>query len=231
MVLIGIAGKKGHGKDTIAEFLVAHFGFTQFAFATPLKEACQALFGFDDRQLYGDTKEEEDPYWKITPRHALQFLGTNIIREQGDALVPGVGNEFWLRRFRREYDTRKAACGGPFRAVVSDVRFQNEVDYIVAMGGIVIKVHRPGIEDEDTHASERGIDGITGWAHLICNDGTVDDLRRRVSELFTSIGYGPAVPTREPLRYNDDVPCADAPCDNARLSEGGCYKLQVQHAL
>lgn len=230
MVLIGITGKKRHGKDTIAQYLAVRYGFTQFSFAGPLKEACRSLFGFDDRQLYGDGKEEEDPYWKITPRRALQFVGTDVIREHTGALIPDIGSDFWLRRFRREYDARKAECDGPFNAVVSDVRFQNEVDYIVAMGGIVIKVHRPGVGDNDAHASERGIDELTGCAHLIMNDGTIDGLLERVSRFLTSIGHVPAAPAREAPR-DGAVTCGEPPYGDARPDDGSHYTLRLRHVL
>jgi len=40
-LVIGLCGRKRVGKDTVAEYLKKQFGFTQYAFADPLKEACK----------------------------------------------------------------------------------------------------------------------------------------------------------------------------------------------
>ena len=44
------------------------------------------------------------------------------------------------------------------KVVVPDVRFENEVQVILAMEGHVVRVVRPGYTG-DTHASERGVGG------------------------------------------------------------------------
>jgi len=62
-MIIGFAGKKRSGKDTIANYLVNKYNFRRYAFGGPVKEVCRILFGFDDEQLYGDRKEELDGYF------------------------------------------------------------------------------------------------------------------------------------------------------------------------
>jgi len=42
-VVIGLAGLKGSGKDTVADFLKNKHEFIKYAFAGSLKEACQNL--------------------------------------------------------------------------------------------------------------------------------------------------------------------------------------------
>ena len=42
-MIIGIIGKKYHGKDTVAEFMKECGNFEQMAFAEPLKEACSII--------------------------------------------------------------------------------------------------------------------------------------------------------------------------------------------
>jgi hypothetical protein len=107
MIIIGITGKKFHGKDTVADCLVTNYSFTKMAFADPLKEVCKTLFGFSDAQLYGKEKETKDPKWKITPRKAFQFIGTDLIRNMMYRLIPGIGKDFWVYCLMHKIDLIK----------------------------------------------------------------------------------------------------------------------------
>ena len=91
-MLIGITGFIGSGKDTVAGMLVEQ-GCVQDSFASPLKDLCASIFGWDRDLLVGDTvdsrdfRETPDLYWtrklnidNFTPRLALQLIGTEIMR-------------------------------------------------------------------------------------------------------------------------------------------------------
>ena len=43
-MIIGLAGKKGSGKDTIAEYLCAQYGFINYGFGDPIKEIGRIMF-------------------------------------------------------------------------------------------------------------------------------------------------------------------------------------------
>lgn len=60
--IIGVAGRKYNGKDTVADYLVDKFGYTKIAFVGPLKEVCHVLFSFSHEQLHGSLKETIDPF-------------------------------------------------------------------------------------------------------------------------------------------------------------------------
>lgn len=66
-LLIGLTGHKSVGKDTVADYLCARYGFTRLSCAKPLKDALATIFGFTDAQLNGALKETKDPYWQMTP--------------------------------------------------------------------------------------------------------------------------------------------------------------------
>ncbi len=178
-MLIGFLAKKRHGKDTCADYLVNQFGFTKIAFADPLKKGVGELFGFSDEQLYGDQKESIDEYWGITPRLAFQYLGTDVFRNDIQKIMPNIQNQFWVRKFQRTY--LEAIAKDPnARYVVSDVRFQNEVDIIHELGGTVTKIHRPNIDLIDNHLSETEIDRVKNYDHMIQNDGTIKNLHDKL---------------------------------------------------
>lgn len=147
--LIGIVGKKGAGKDTTADYIVRRYGFVKRAYAAPLKEACKALFSFTESQLEDPIEKETiDKRWGKTPREAMQWLGTDVVRQS-------LGSDFWIRHmgFYVEKDSG-------VRLVIPDVRFPNEADWIRKNGGVLIRVVRPDSSPTDMHASEIEQDNI-----------------------------------------------------------------------
>jgi hypothetical protein len=174
--LIGIIGRKRSGKDTIGDHLVRKYGFMKYSFATPLKEACKAMFGFSDEQLNGDLKEVVDPEWNVTPRLVMQYFGTELMRKGIGKILPEVGEDFWVVCFEKFYLKNMNK-----KIVVTDVRYPNERDIIKKLGGIVIGVVRPSIQYIDNHISETSVDVNTADMILI-NDGTVEELLEKVSK-------------------------------------------------
>lgn len=93
--IIGICGLAGSGKDTIGDIIVGNISnWEKMSFASHLKDVTSLLFGFDRKMLAGETpedrliREQPDKFWSnkmskdFTPRYALQFLGTNLLRNQ-----------------------------------------------------------------------------------------------------------------------------------------------------
>lgn len=174
MRLIGICGKKRHGKDTVAQILKKNYGYGIHHFADPLKEACSLIFGFTDEQLNGADKEAIDGFWKTTPRNIMQVVGTELFRDELPKYVDGIGNDIWLKSFIKRYDDTK-------RVVIADVRFENEYNWIKSAGGIVIKVQRVSLNDKDMHASENT---SLPADFVITNDGTIGDLEVEVERIM-----------------------------------------------
>lgn len=185
-MLIGITGRKGHGKDT-AGLALQKRNFAHLRFATILKEMtktflrCQAVDERTiDRMVDGDLKEVPTYFmeWK-TPRQFQQALGTEFGRDC-------IGENVWVNatlRGARHYDD----------AYISDVRFPNEEDAIKARGGVTVRIERPGAlytTDEERasskHISESQIDGLP-VNHVVMNSGSVDDLH---AALLGALGFG-----------------------------------------
>ena len=160
MMVIGLCGLAGAGKSTAARHLVERHGFVRRPFAALLKGMLRYLLhaqgvpaGEVDRMVDGDLKEVPTRHLGgQTPRRAMQTLGT----EWGRALAPDLWVEMWA-----------ASIVGLERVVADDVRFDNEVAAVRALGGIVVEVRRPGIAPlAGAHASEVG---VTADA-VLCND-------------------------------------------------------------
>lgn len=151
--LIGITGHAGAGKDTVAEFLLATYAnHYRYAFADPLKEAAAVAFGIP-LQWFNSTslKEVPHPNWNISPRKIAQFFGTELFRERIYQLLPSIESDFWVQRMIIRLNNQyvpedEGTLGAGDTVVIPDVRFQNEYDWIISQGGIIIHLTRPGAD-------------------------------------------------------------------------------------
>jgi hypothetical protein len=170
-VIIGICGAAGAGKDTVAARLEAAHGFWRLAFADPIYQMISAMTGLPVDALRDRTaKEALLPIGK-SPRELLQSLGTEWGRNM-------VSEDIWIR-IALERASRRS------RAVISDVRFDNEAEAILAAGGSVWRVVRPGVGclvgQTASHSSERGVSGSLVAAEIV-NDGSLILLEERVDD-------------------------------------------------
>lgn len=172
-MLIGLIGSKGAGKDTCADYLCKEHGFIKVSFADCLKRACKELFVFSDEQVYGTQKQKEtpDPRWfGASPRTVLQYVGTELLRDQLDTIMPGLGKNVFINNFKLWY----AQQGPDAKIVIADVRFQNEADVIKELGGLLLKIERPSLESTDSHASEVELKNIANYDKIINNNRETD---------------------------------------------------------
>lgn len=184
--LIGFMGIKKSGKDTCADHLVQNYNYVKKSFSDPLKRACQELFLFTDDQTYGsqEQKETPDPRWfGCTPRLALQYVGTDLLRDQLSNIMPELGTNIFTHNFKLWYN-HEIEQNPELKVVVSDVRFANEVDFIHSLGGIVIKISRPNLTNDDQHLSETELQNIKSFDMEICNDLTLKELYEKINAIF-----------------------------------------------
>lgn len=178
LLIIGLAGNAGTGKDTAAEYLQDWHGFHRFAFADPMRAMLDGLLdccGIDHAWLYERSlKEEVIPELGCSYRHLAQTLGTEWAREL-------IHPEFWVRTAAVALGLHDLPCSSPVhdRIVISDVRFPNEAEWITRMGGVVIRLHRPtpGVRP---HISEALLSDIEPWA-CIDNSGTLEQLEQQLA--------------------------------------------------
>jgi len=145
MILV-ICGLKGSGKDTIGDYLIQKHNFKRFCFGDALKDICAILFGWPRKLLEGDTKESrifretEDKWWsnrlgfKLTPRIAFQKIGTDVIRNYFNMDIWTLLIERKICEFQKKYKTQNI--------VITDCRFQNEIQMVREYGAKLIFVYR-----------------------------------------------------------------------------------------
>jgi hypothetical protein len=195
-MIIGICGFIGSGKDTVADYLVNFHEFRRESFASTLKDAVSAVFGWDRTLLEGRTKEarewreQVDPWWAerlamptLTPRWVLQYWGTEVCRK-------AFHDDIWIASLENKLRNSKD------NVVISDCRFPNEISSIRNAGGQIVWVQRGSLPDwydvaikanqghnyavqelkmRKIHASETAWVG-TEFNSIIDNNGSIDDL-------------------------------------------------------
>jgi len=171
MILIGVCGKKYSGKDTMADYLVSRYGFQKRSFAGPLKDACRHLFHFSEAQCHDPRqKDVVDPRWNISPRQAFQMVGTDWVRRQ-------FHRNFWVERMRFEL----MGFGPKDRVVLCDVRFENEKDLVLELGGSMWGIQRPSLRHrKDEHESEMSMDSFFASLPLLENNGSVQEFYSKI---------------------------------------------------
>lgn len=189
MKLIGIAGKARSGKNTVGDILLSEYNYAPYALADPIRKAAAQIFGLPEYRFSGDNpnREEVDPYWGISPRQMLQRIGEGMRKSFGD--------DIWIRKANLRWDTLKADAyldnahmNLPYwhGMVVTDIRYDNEAQWVLHEGGVVIQIERPDAPSVSSHASERGIDPLLA-TFLIRNDGSLGALRGKALEIFKTI--------------------------------------------
>lgn len=147
-IVIGLAGYAGVGKTATAAHLsdLAEANGVQAlitSFADGVKKAAREVFGWSGEK---DAKG----------RKLLQMIGTDV----GRTWNPDIWVDQWrqkAQKFLQIQDSQSVKEVYPYRLLlVDDVRFQNEVDAIRDMGGVVVRLNRPApMAPSDQHASEQ----------------------------------------------------------------------------
>lgn len=201
MIIVGITGKAGAGKDTVADRLVNRHGFKKMSFAAPLKEVLlkmNPIIGMDIMQpsrtiTLSEALERnggEDGVKSLFPeyRKLLQKLGTEGIRS--------IDEQFWIKAATKMI----LAEPNEARLVFTDCRFPNEAKVIQEAGlwgNYVLPlpdpttelwyVHRPVVQAREgetvvAHSSEEHA-GNMNEEFFVPNGGSITELYDVVDDL------------------------------------------------
>ena len=192
LTLIGLTGAKGAGKDTAAAHLVRAHDFIQIALADPIRYGLWAMFGIPDAYFTEHELKETPIDWLgVSPRYLMQTLGTEWGRNH-------VARDLWLRVASRRLERIvKNLHGKPVRIVVSDIRFDDEADWIRCNGGTVLHIRRPLVcPQNDAHLSEAGVT-ISNNDHIVLNTGTIYQLHAQLNAAMQSPEAGERIVSKD----------------------------------
>lgn len=167
--LIGVAGRSGSGKSTVAHYIKDKINeHGNLCIILPLAAELKRIA----RELGWNGKKD------VGGRRLLQRLGTDIIR---DCIDPEWHIKRWIHNFESilaqpKNDTIEYV-------IIDDVRFKNEASFIRDNGGKIIGIERDCVV-KDIHSSET-IDLYKNVDVIIHNNGTIDALYQAADRLVT----------------------------------------------
>lgn len=226
MILLGLAGAAGAGKDAVADYLVQRYGFVKFSFSDALYREVAAAFGLPDDSLLRDreTKEkalaclrleycQDEEFVELvrgmfapedhsvltpySPRQILQWWGTQYRRAQAP--------NYWVDQAEQwvaaMYDFPQFPEHRPQLFVNTSVRFPNEHAWIKELEGNVWHLRRDAAAPVAGHVSETPLPVLDGEREIF-NNYTLDYLYKGVDQLLTSgakfVRLEPPAPMVEP---------------------------------
>ena len=178
-LLIGLAGPARSGKSTAADHLVRNHLLEHYAFADPLRSGLMEIFNLDPDDFEGERKEQTLAWLGRSPRELMQSMGTEWARQM-------VHPDVWVRIAEQNLNYLQNSLSSVVGFVVSDVRFENEAEFIRQRGGTIIHLRRPDAPSVNPHISEAGIQ-ILQPDLIVNNDGNLAWLRERVDACVTDI--------------------------------------------
>lgn len=167
MTLIGLGHQARQGKGEVAAYWKSlQPKLTVYAFADELKLYCKEHHDELEPLWQLANQTQQKPGWKEDPIYGctaiLQWYGTNVARKADP--------DVWVKAL----DTRLSR-ENPEIAVITDVRFPNEAEYLREKGGFLVKVvrlNKDGTQYVDpqrdpNHASEIALEGYEDWDYVI----------------------------------------------------------------
>jgi hypothetical protein len=197
-ILIGFGYRARNGKDSAAQAILEARGkdidVRSYSFAAELKkeytEACReagsafALINamrlthnLPDWVQYEFGADETDPLCPFgKQRTLLQWWGTEYRRAQDPF--------YWVKKLRDQIQ-----ADNPTVALITDVRFPNEVLFIKTNRGYTVEVTREGFNDllADSHPSEHALARYAWDIKVTVKDGQLEQLKTDAVELFDMI--------------------------------------------
>lgn len=212
--IVGFHGNTGSGKDTAADHMCRKHGFHKIAFADAVKRDLVNMFDvspqwFNDRTMKGSATDllsfsrlspgnGEFLDWYIgtangeleasslgagvltlprSPRWLMQTYGTDYRRASDE--------NYWIKRLEQKIATLPA-CDN---IVISDVRFQNEADFVKGESDLnevweIIRMNNPHHNKSDRHTSNVRLPSVD---KVLFNSGTINQLWRKVDRAVEKV--------------------------------------------
>jgi len=137
---VAIVGPFCSGKTTLADYLVAHHGYSRVSFAKRLKEVAAAVYNHGDpiekNATYRVSREETDDT-SLSGREVLQQFGQS---------VKALDRDFWIRWLLSDIDDRS---GGLW--VSDDTRFPYEAEALRSRGFAIVRLDTPSAVRAQRH--------------------------------------------------------------------------------
>jgi hypothetical protein len=181
-MIIGISGKLGSGKDTVANYIKKKYPqFQNKSFAYKLKQIVSILTSCSmETTMTQEGKNIYVPEFDMTIGQMQQQIGTNVLRQHFNENVWINALMIELKKLEGDY-------------IITDCRFKNEAQAVKDAGGIMIRVNRPynpiaeNSNRDLTHPSETDLDDYTDFDFIVSNDTDLQGLENKIVSILDSL--------------------------------------------
>lgn len=190
--IIGLGGALRSGKDAIADRLVERHGFTKFGMSDALLE--HALINdpyIPLESIPTGLGTEQGTFVRFS--HLVNTIGYVEAKKNPEVrrYLQADGTEGGRRFFYEDVWVDKIAerIAGVERAVITGVRFPNELAMVERLGGTTVWVERPGLDSATPAAAHASENSVTSAEFRITlhNDGTLEDLHAAVDDFMKGL--------------------------------------------
>jgi hypothetical protein len=169
-VIIGISGKMGSGKDTLADLIIEKDpSFKKVSFAAKLKRIGAFMTGTEEFQWFSqEGKNVLLTDWGMTIGEFQQRLGTDAIRY-------GLHSEAWVLSLFADFKPDS-------RWIITDMRFPNEAKAVTDRGGYTVRLNgdpakvRANSSRNLNHPSETSLDDYNQFDFTYSNTNSLNEL-------------------------------------------------------
>lgn len=177
MNVIGLGHYSRTGKDSLANYFLAELAILtrdmvakKMPFAWKLKQIAYELYAWDGLKEPEFYETAAGATYRDIP---LPTIGKSPVQIWIDLGTPAVRDQVYDRTWI-DYVLKSDHQADVL--LIPDVRFENEIDAVRSMGGITIKVVRPGYGPRKSKA-DRALLGYTGWDYVIGRSGEMSELQ------------------------------------------------------
>lgn len=193
--VVALSGWKGSGKDTVANYLVTQYDYTQLSFAARLKDGVASTYGVPREDLDDPSRKEmplvsypaipTDPFSETVHMMLRQELHSGYWTPRALCILEGsvkrsVYSNYWIRSIIQEIMDNPDK-----KYVISDLRYQSEADTLKmfipeSMLSLVRVCRFDTISTQDP--SERNLDGYN-FDQYLYNTSSMEALHAAIASL------------------------------------------------
>jgi len=178
-LIIGIHGKIGSGKDTVAKEIKKSFpqyNFKTVSFGYNVKKVISIITGIDMRSLLSrKIKAQYLEQFKMTVGELFQQVGTNALRDV-------LNKDVWIISLFNSIKDNE-------NIIITDVRFLNEAESIINRGGYLIKIigDPKKVNKKDSrdvnHKSETDLDNYKKFDIIYENKAPIENIEKLILKI------------------------------------------------
>ena len=175
--IIAICGLKRAGKDTLARYIALKYGYKHVKISSTLKSIIKTAFNVTDDDLEASHKDQIHPKLGVSTRTVMDFIGTHVFQYELQKILPDVKRCFWINQLIENEQSH-------FPIVISDLRFQHEIDKLRAFRCLVIRIEKDGVCSDSLDSEKES--GQLNVDFTLHNNDTPKSLFKSFDEVYIS---------------------------------------------